>query len=102
MLTDDALPLSSVTVHGEDPRAARISRGLAAGGRLPDLLRAEGVRYAVVHRTQPGSAATERALAGFPVRYQSRDLLLVELPGPVPDPPAAPATIPLGTPPQCK
>lgn len=87
VLTDDALPLSTVTVHGEDPSAARISQGLAAGGRLPDLLRAEGVRYAVVHRTQPGSAATERALAGLPVRYQSPDLLLVELPGPPVDPP---------------
>ena len=81
VLTDDALPLSTVTVHGEDPRAARISQGLAAGERLPDLLRAQGVRYAVVHRTQPGSAATERALAGLPVRYRSPDLLLVELPG---------------------
>jgi hypothetical protein len=87
VLTDDALPLSDVTVHGEDPRAARISRGLAAGGRLPDLLRAEGVRYAVVHRTQPGAAATERALAGLPVRYRGPDLLLVELPGPAADPP---------------
>lgn len=90
VLTDDALPLSTVTVHGEDPRAARISRGLAAGGRLPDLLRAEGVNYAVVHRTQPGSAATERALAGLAVRYRSPDLLLVELPGPPASPPDDP------------
>jgi hypothetical protein len=87
VLTDDALPLSTVSVHGENPSAARISQGLATGGRLPDLLRAEGVRYAVVHRTQPGSAATERALAGLPVRYRSPDLLLVELPGPPADPP---------------
>jgi hypothetical protein len=83
VLADDALPLSTVTVRGEDPRAARVSAGVAAGERLPDLLRAAGARYAVVHRTQPGSAATERALAGLPVRYTSRDLLLVELPGPV-------------------
>ena len=81
-LADDALPLSRVTVRGEDPRAARVSAGLAAGERLPDLLRSAGVRYAAVHRGQPGSAATERALAGLPVLFSSRDLLLVELPGP--------------------
>ena len=87
-LADDALPLSTVTVRGEDPRAARVSAGLAAGGRLPDVLRAAGVRYAAVHRTQPGSAATERALAGLPVLYTSRDLMLVELPGPTAPTPA--------------
>jgi hypothetical protein len=82
VLADDALPLSAVTVRGEDPHAAAVTAGLAAGEDLPDLLRAQGVRYAVVHRTQPDSAATERALAGLPVRYRGRDLLLVELPGP--------------------
>jgi hypothetical protein len=90
-LADDALPLSSVTVRGEDPRAARVGAALAAGERLPDVLRAAGVRYAAVHRTQPGSAATERALAGLPVLFTSRDLLLVELPGPTgPTPPDRP------------
>jgi hypothetical protein len=87
-LADDALPLSGVTVGGEDPRAARISAGLATGERLPETLRAAGVRYAAVHRTQPGSAATERALAGLPVLFTSRDLLLVELPGPTAPTPA--------------
>jgi len=87
-LADDALPLSGVTVGGEDPRAARVTAGLAAGDRLPDVLRAAGVRYAAVHRTQPGSAGTERALAGLPVLFSSRDLLLVELPGPVAPTPA--------------
>jgi hypothetical protein len=87
-LADDALPLSSLTVRGEDPRAARVSAGLAAGERLPGVLRAAGVRYAAVHRTQPGSAATERALAGLPVLFTSRDLLLVELPGPTAPTPA--------------
>jgi hypothetical protein len=87
-LADDALPLSSVTVRGENPRAARVGAGLAAGGRLPDVLRAAGVRYAAVHRTQPGSAATERALAGLPVLFTGPDLLLVELPGPTAPTPA--------------
>jgi hypothetical protein len=81
-LADDSLPLSAVTVRGEDPRAARVTAGLAAGERLPDVLRAAGVRYAAVHRTQPDSAVTERALAGLPVLYAGRDLLLVSLPGP--------------------
>jgi hypothetical protein len=90
-LTDDALPLSTVTVRGEDARAAAVTAGLAAGERLPDVLRAAGARYAVVHRTQPGAAATERALAGLPVLFSSPDLLLVELPGdPAPTPPERP------------
>ena len=83
VLTDDALPLSSLTVRGEDDRATAVTAGLAAGQRLPDLLRAEGVRYAVVHRSQPGAAATERALTGLPVLFRGPDLLLVELPGDV-------------------
>jgi hypothetical protein len=90
-LTDDALPLSTMTVRGEDARAARVTAGLAAGQRLPDVLRAAGVRYAAVHRTQPDSAATERALTGLPVLFTSPDLLLVELPGdPAPTPPDRP------------
>lgn len=88
VLSDDALPVATVTVRGESPRAARVTAGLAAGDRLPDLLRAEGIRYAVVHRTQPASADAERALAGLPVRYTSADLLLVELPGPTAATPA--------------
>ena len=44
-LADDALPLSGVTVRGEDPRAARVSAGLAAGERLPE--RAAGGRRPV-------------------------------------------------------
>jgi hypothetical protein len=61
---------------------------LARGAELAPLLRSAAVRYAVVHRTQPGAAAVESALAGLPVRYRSADLLLVELPGPVAPPPA--------------
>jgi hypothetical protein len=80
-LADDALPLSTLTVRGEDARAAQVSAGLAAGRPVPDVLRAAGARYAVVHRTQPGAAAAERALAGLPVLFRSPELLLVELPG---------------------
>lgn len=91
VLVDDDLVLTGRTVRGEDARAARVTAGLAAGQPLPELLRAAGVRYAVVHRGQPGSAGTEAALAGLPVRLDTADLLLVELPGAVA---AAPATRP--------
>jgi len=80
----DPLPrLLPRAVRGENPRAAGITAGLDRGGDLVGLLRAGGIRYAVVHRTQPGAAAAEAALAGLPVRYRSADLLLVDLPEPV-------------------
>jgi hypothetical protein len=83
VVLNDDLPLSTGTVRGESPRAARITAGLDAGADLVGLLRAAGVRYAVVHRTQPGAGAAEAAVAGLPVRYRSTDLLLVDLPGPI-------------------
>jgi hypothetical protein len=90
-LADDALPVTGLTVRGEDARAARVSAALAAGGQLPAVLRDAGARYAAVDRTQPGAPAAERALAGLPVRFSSPDLLLVDLPGPtVPIPPDRP------------
>jgi hypothetical protein len=82
VVVNDDLPLTTGTVRGEDTRAARVTAGLAAGQDLAGLLRAAGVGYAVVHRTQPGAAAAEAAVAGLPVRYRSADLLLVDLPGP--------------------
>jgi hypothetical protein len=88
VLVNDDLPLAAATVRGEDARAAAVTAGLAAGQPLPDLLRAAGVRYAVVLRGQPGSAAAEAELAGLPVRLDTADLLLVELPGAVAAPPA--------------
>jgi hypothetical protein len=83
VLVNDDLPLSTVTVRGEDRRAAAITTGLDRGADLIALLRAAGIRYAVVHRTQPGAGQVEAALAGLPVRFRSDDLLLVEIPGPV-------------------
>jgi hypothetical protein len=79
VVTNDDLPLSTVTVRGEDPRAARITAGLDSGADLVGLLRAQGIRYAVVHRTQAGAGDVEAALAGLPERYRSADLLLVDL-----------------------
>ena len=88
VLVNDDLALSTATVRGEDARSAQVSAGLAAGRPLPELLRAAGVRYAVVVRGQPGTAAAEAALAGLPVRLDTADLLLVEVPGEVAAPPA--------------
>ena len=82
VLVDDDLALSTATVGGEDARSAQVTAGLAAGRPLPELLRAAGVRYAVVLRDQPGAAAAEAALAGLPVRLTTADLL-VELSGEV-------------------
>jgi hypothetical protein len=82
VLVNDDLPLSDRTVRGEDARAAAVTAGLAAGRPLVELLREAGVREAVVHRTQPGAADAELALAGLPVRLDTADLLLVEIPGP--------------------
>jgi len=88
VLVDDDLPLTTATVRGEDARSAQVTAGLAAGRPVPEVLRAAGVRYAVVHRDQPGAADAEAALAGLPVRLDTADLLLVELPGEVAAPPA--------------
>lgn len=87
VLVNDDLALSTATVRGEDARSAQVSAGLAAGRPLPELLRAAGVRYAVVQRDQPGAAAAEEALRDLPVRFGTADLLLVELPGEVAAPP---------------
>jgi hypothetical protein len=88
VLVDDDLPLSSTTVRGEDPRAAAVTAALAApGADVATVLAGAGARYAVVHRTQPGAAAAEAALAGLPVLFRSDDLVLVRLPGePLPSP----------------
>jgi hypothetical protein len=97
VLVNDDLPLTTATVRGEDARAAAVGAGLAAGRPLPEVLRAAGVRFAVVHRGQPGAAPVEAALAGLPVRLRTADLLLVELPGDVAAPPATrPAIAALG------
>jgi hypothetical protein len=92
VVVNDDLPLSTVTVRGENQRAAAITAGLARGDDPVRLLRAAGIRYAVVHRGQPGAGRIEAALAGLPVRFSSDDLLLVEVPGPLG---AAPPTRPL-------
>jgi hypothetical protein len=87
VVVNDDLPLSTVTVRGENQRADAITAGLARGADPAGLLRTAGIRYAVVHRTQPGAGAVEAALTGLPVLFRSDDLLLVEIPGPLRPPP---------------
>lgn len=45
VLSSDALPLSTGTVAGESPQAARVDRRIAAGQDPVAALRAQGVRY---------------------------------------------------------
>ncbi|MCD9197618.1 hypothetical protein [Aeromicrobium wangtongii] len=65
VIVDDDLPLSRVTVEGEDPAAAAIEAALAdPEADLPAALRAQGVRWVVLLRDQPGAAAAEERLGG--------------------------------------
>lgn len=50
VLFDDALPLASGSVPGEDPRAAAVSRSVAAGVPPVEALRRAGVTYVAVER----------------------------------------------------
>ena len=69
VVVDDDLPLSTVTVRGEDPVAADIGRAVDDPSTdLPAALRAEGVRWVVLHTDQPGSAAAAERLSGLPRR----------------------------------
>jgi hypothetical protein len=79
VVVNDALPLSTQTVRGEDPRAAAVSATLASGGSLPATLRREGVRLAVVDLSARGAAAIRDRLAGSTVLHDGPGLLLVDV-----------------------
>lgn len=79
VLVDDRLPLRELTVSGEDPRSAAVTEALASGATLVEALREAGVRIAVVHEGQPGSATTMEALVDMPVLMQSDDMVVVDL-----------------------
>ena len=80
-LADDALPLSSVTVRGEDPRAARVTPGWppASGCRTCCGRPACGTRRCTA--TSPARPRPSGRWPGCRCCSRSRDLLLVELPG---------------------
>ncbi|MDQ1656600.1 MAG: hypothetical protein QOD41_1683 [Cryptosporangiaceae bacterium] len=84
VVVDDELVVGgqgAAKVRGESPRAATI-RAALAGGRP---LAAEGVRWALVERDQPGEVPPQ-ALAGMRQVYQGGSLALYENPA-APDPP---------------
>lgn len=86
VVVNDDLPLSTVTVRGEDPRAAAISAALGDGAPLVQVLRAQGVALAVVDMSAPDAARYRAALAGLPVLHDGAELLLVDV-GPAAAPP---------------
>jgi hypothetical protein len=90
VLVNDDLPLSTVTIRGESPRAHAVSSALGSGRSLVLVLRDEGVGLAVVDLTAPNAATDRAALAGLPVLHDGPELLLVDLApaGPAPGRPA--------------
>jgi hypothetical protein len=85
VLVNDDLPLSALTVQGEEPAAERLSKAVATG-RPPDVLRAlrdEGVRYVVFHRDQPTSDEESAFFDGQDQEWADDRLVLYDLgPGP--------------------
>ena len=94
ILVDDDLPLSGITVSGEDRRAAAVDRALREGDPVVALT-SRGVRWVLVERTTPGIVPPE-VVTRSRVVSRGKDLLLLQLPpGPVTE--ALPAaTPPLG------
>lgn len=86
VLVDDALPLSSGSVPGEDPAAARVTAAIQ-GGRSPlEALEAEGVRYLVVERAA-GPGAEVAIPASSEVLVDGPDVLVMDLRPGAPDAP---------------
>lgn len=81
VLVNDDLPLSSLTVQGEEPAAERVSKAVAAGGPgdVVGALRAEGVRYVVFHRDQPTSEAESEFFVGQEQAWADAHLVLYDL-----------------------
>ncbi len=84
--TSDALVVGGRTLAGEDPLAARVGAALdPPGPGTASALGAEGVRWVLVTRGDPGAEDVLTALeaAGARTVVDGADLALVELPGPV-------------------
>jgi hypothetical protein len=79
----DDVRVGSMTITGENPRSRRVAALLDGSGPLDlQALRAEGVRYVLVQRDQPG-AEIERRLVGAEKINVGRDLALWALKGSV-------------------
>ena len=78
---DDSLPLTSGTVAGEDPAAARVGQRIAEGASGVDALAAEGVRWVVVEKRTglPTEVGDDLVPPGATVVHDGPHLRLVEL-----------------------
>ena len=81
VVVNDDLPLTAVTVRGEDPRAARLRRAAEGRGDLPAVLRREGVALAVVHLDEADPDRTVRRLRGLPVLFDGHQLRVLAVGG---------------------
>jgi hypothetical protein len=93
VLVNDNLPLSRVTVRGEDASAARIRAALKSGAPLGPALAAEHVAYVVDELDQPDVAGERSRLAGLPLVWQRASLALHAVPGASADAPDDPQPI---------
>lgn len=78
-LFDDSLPLDHAVVPGEDPRSARVSAAIAAGGDPVDALAKEGTAYIAMER-RAGLPTEELADRGR-VLVDTPELLVISLNG---------------------
>lgn len=80
VVVNDDLPLTAVTVRGEDPRAARIRAAVERGGDLSAALRKEGVALVVVHVGEADPDRTIDRLAGLPILFAGEQLRVLSVP----------------------
>lgn len=67
VVSDDRLPLRGQgAVAGEDPVGAEVTRALAKGADVPEVLRAHGVRWVVLQTDQPAPERSLPELSGEP------------------------------------
>jgi hypothetical protein len=85
VLVNDDLPLSTGTIRGEDPSAARIRVALQQGEPLGSALAAEHVGLVVDERDQPDPLGDRSSLADLPIVWQHGSLALHAVPGAGPD-----------------
>ena len=81
VVVDDDLPLSSTTIRGEDPRAARVRAAVASGADLGPALAREGIGLVLLETDQPDPEGVAGRVADLPVVWQEGDLQLRAVPG---------------------
>jgi hypothetical protein len=85
VLVNDDLPLSSGTIRGEDPSAARIRVALQTGAPMGSALAAEHVGFVVDERDQPDPHGDRSSLVDLPIVWQHGSLALHAVPGARPE-----------------